>query len=49
MTVETVKVLILIAVFRAPEAMMYFPKLREARRRVAASRIGRRNDYRDIH
>jgi hypothetical protein len=43
MTVETVKVLMLIAMFGALEAAMYLPRLREARRRVAASRPARRD------
>ena len=43
MTVETVKILILIAIFGGLEAAMQLPKLREARRRFAASHASRRD------
>jgi hypothetical protein len=48
MTIETVKVLILIAMFGALEAAMYLPKLRESHRRTAVSRTANRDDFRDV-
>jgi hypothetical protein len=49
MTIETVKILILIAMFGALEGAMYLPKRRESHRRTAGSRTANRDDFRDIH
>jgi hypothetical protein len=39
MTTETIKILILIVILGTLETAIHFPELREARRKIAASRI----------